>query len=124
MNASTRFLSALLATAVVCVAPAIAADANAAKARMRERVSVIDRLKVSESVGENNRGFLEVRPGGGEAAAVVSAENADRQEVFADTASRTGSSAEVVGRSFAKQIAAASAPGVWIQRENGQWYKK
>lgn len=124
MNASTRFLSALLATAVVCVAPAIAADANAAKARMRERVPVIDRLKVSESVGENNRGFLEVRPGGGEAAAVVSAENADRQEVFADTASRTGSSAEVVGRSFAKQIAAASAPGVWIQRENGQWYRK
>ncbi|GAB1487902.1 hypothetical protein MASR2M8_03440 [Opitutaceae bacterium] len=124
MNTSTRFLSALLATTVVCVAPAIAADANAAKARMRERVPVIDQLKVSEAVGENNRGFLEVRSGGGDAAAVVSAENADRQEVFADTASRTGSSAEVVGRAFAKQIAAASAAGIWIQRENGQWYKK
>ncbi len=124
MNASTRFLSALFATALVCVAPAFAVDANAAKARMRERVPVIDRLKVSESVGENNRGFLEVRSGGDEAASVAASENADRQEVFADTASRTGSSAEVVGRAFAKQIAAASAAGVWVQRENGQWYKK
>ncbi|HEY0967068.1 MAG TPA: DUF1318 domain-containing protein [Opitutaceae bacterium] len=124
MNASTRFLSALFATAIVCVAPAFAADANAAKARMRERVPVIDRLKVSEAVGENNRGFLEVRSGGDEAASVAAAENADRQEVFADTASKAGSSAEVVGRAFAKQIAAASAAGVWVQRENGQWYKK
>lgn len=125
MNDSTRFLSALLVTAVVWVAPALAADAGAAKARMRERVPVIDRLKVSEAVGENNQGFLEVRGGGGgDAASVVSAENTDRQAVFADTASRTGSSAEVVGRAFAKQIAAASASGVWIQRENGQWYKK
>lgn len=125
MNASTRFLSALLVSAVVWVAPAFAAEAGAAKARMRERVPVIDRLKVSEAVGENNQGFLEVRGGGGgDAASVVSAENTDRQVVFADTASRTGSSAEVVGRAFAKQIAAASASGVWIQRENGQWYKK
>lgn len=124
MNASTRFLSALFVTGLVWVAPAFAADANAAKARMRERVPVIDRLKVSEAVGENNRGFLEVRSGGGDAASTVTAENADRQEIFADTAARTGSSAEVVGRSFAKQMAAASAPGVWVQRENGQWYRK
>ncbi len=125
MNVPTRFLSALLVTAVVCVAPAFAADASTAKARMRERVPVIDRLKVSEAVGENNQGFLEARGGGGgDAASVVSSENTDRQAVFADTASRTGSSAEVVGRAFAKQIAAASASGVWIQRENGQWYKK
>ena len=124
MNTSARFFSALLATAVVWAAPAFAADAAAAKTRMRERVPVIDQLKISEAVGETNRGYLEVRAGGGSAAAVVAEENADRQEVFADTAARANSSADVVGRAFAKQIAAASAPGVWLQRENGQWYKK
>lgn len=125
MNASTRFLSALLVTAVVWVVPAFTAAASDAKARMRERVPVIDRFKVSAAVGENNQGFLEVRGGGaGDAAAVVSSENTDRQAVFADTASRTCSSAQVVGRAFAQQMAAASASGVWIQRENGQGYKK
>ena len=97
MNASTRFLSALLVTAVVWVVPAFAAAASDAKARMRERVPVIDRFTVSAAVGENNKGFLEVRGGGaGDAAAVVSSENTDRQAVFADTASRTCSSAQVV----------------------------
>ncbi len=124
MNASARWFSALLVAAVVWAAPAFAADAAAAKARMRERVPVIDQLKLAETVGETNRGFLEVRAGGGDAASVVAEENADRGEVFADTAVRANSSPEVVGRAFAKQIAAASAPGVWLQRETGQWYKK
>jgi uncharacterized protein len=102
-----------------------AADAaNDAKARMRDRVPALDRLKLAEAVGENNRGFVEVRKAEGDAAAVVAAENADRAAVFNDTASRTGSTPDVVGRSFAKQIAAASAPGVWIQREDGNWAKK
>ena len=91
---------------------------------MRERVPAIDRLKLSEAVGENNRGLLEVRKPGGDAAAIVEAENQDRVTVFADTASRAGSSADAVGRAFARQVAAASAAGVWLQREDGAWYKK
>ena len=101
-----------------------AADASEAKGRMRERVAKIDQLKVAEAVGENNRGLLELRKPGGDAAAVVEAENRDRNTVFQDTASRTGTSAEAVGRAFAKQIAAASAHGVWIQKEDGSWTKK
>lgn len=119
-----RFLSLLLATTIVAVAPAIAADAAAARARMRERVSAVDQLKLAGAVGENNRGFLEVRADQGDAGAVVSAENADRREVFAETAARVGSTADAVGRAFAKQIAAASAAGVWVQRETGEWTRK
>ncbi len=102
-----------------------AADAAGdAKARMRERVSSIDRLKIAEVVGESNRGFLEVRKPDNAAAAIVDSENRDRSVVFSETAAKTGSTADMVGRSFARQVAAASAPGVWIQREDGTWVKK
>ncbi len=120
-----RHLFPLLLASFAClVAPAVlsAATPAEAKAHMRERVPAIDKLKLSESVGENNRGFLEARKP--DAEAVVAAENADRAVVFADAASRAGSSADAVGRAFARQVAAASAPGVWLQSEDGKWYRK
>jgi hypothetical protein len=55
---------------------------------------------------------------------LVAAENRDRGIVYAAIAQQTGSTVDTVGRARAKQIAAASAPGVWVQRENGEWYKK
>lgn len=100
-------------------------DAAEAKARMRERVAQIDQLKLAEAIGENNRGLLEVRKADApNAAAIVDAENKDRGTVFNATASRAGTSPDAVGRAFAKQIAAASASGVWVQREDGSWQKK
>ena len=114
----------VLAGCLTGVTTAMAAGAADAKARMRERVSEIDRLKIAGNVGENNRGFLEVRKPADNAAAVVAAENKDRTELFNDTASRTGSTSDAVGRSFAKQIASASAPGVWIQGQDGEWRQK
>ena len=115
----------VLAAAFAGIISLHAADAAGAKAGMRERVGAIDQLKIAEVVGENNRGFLELRKAGDAAgSAAVAAENQDRGVVFADTAARTGSTADAVGRAFAKQIAAASARGVWIQREDGSWIKK
>ena len=121
-----RFFLVLFALLAAFALPAglSAADAGAAKSRMRERVGQIDQLKLAEVVGENNRGFLELRKQDNAASAVVQAENADRSAVFSDTAARTNSSPDAVGRAFAKQIAAASAPGVWVQREDGSWAKK
>ncbi len=119
-----RLLFSFLLTALVFTASAAAGPADEAKARMRERVSAIDALKRDGAVGENNRGHLEVRQPTGDAAEIVAAENADRQVVFADTAAGRGGSAEAVGRIFARQIAAASAPGIWLQRESGEWYRK
>ena len=65
----------------------------------------------------------------------VSRWNADR--VFDSSGPRTWGTMSAIGgfvRDFnydwrrhkvpPKQIAAASAPGVWVQRESGEWYKK
>lgn len=119
----SRILFLLVAVIGLCLSTPLFADpVSDAKARMRDRVPQLDQLKLSEAVGENNRGFLEVRKP--EGASVADAENRDRATVFADTAARAGSTADAVGRAFAKQVAAASAPGVWIQRDDGSWVKK
>ena len=123
-----RNFVSFLALAIVLLAGAAssawAQDAAGAKARMRERVAQLDRLKLAEAIGESNRGYVEVRKPEGDAAAVAEAENKDRGVVFADTAARTGSTADAVGRAFAKQVIAASARGVWVQRDDGSWQKK
>ena len=114
------FAIALLAGA----STAWAQDAAGAKTRMRERVATLDQLKIAEALGENNRGYVEVRKPDNNAAAVADAENKDRALVFSDTAARAGSNPDAVGRAFAKQVIAASAPGVWVQRDDGSWQKK
>lgn len=95
------------------------------KARMAQRLSAVDALKDRQAVGENNRGLLEAR---GQLSAadqqVVSAENADRTSVYQALASKTGSTADAVGRQRAGQIAARSKRGVWLQDPSGQWHQK
>ena len=122
-----KTISRLLIASLLFAVPAMvshAEDLSAIKARMDQRLDRIDQLKAGGAIGENNRGFVEVRDGGGDAASVVAAENADREAVYAAIAARAGSSAEQVGRARARQIAAGSAPGVWLQDESGNWYKK
>jgi uncharacterized protein YdbL (DUF1318 family) len=101
-----------------------AEDLGAIRGRMEKRIPQIDTLKTNGTLGENNRGLLEVRAASGDASAVASAENADRNAVYAAIAAKTGATADNVGKARAKQIAANSAAGVWLQRENGEWYKK
>lgn len=127
MKAFPLFRTLALAVAFLIGLGSIAVgaeDLGAVKARMSQRISQIDQLKSTGAIGENNRGMLEVRGGGGEAGSVVDAENADRSTVYAAIAKQTGSSADQVGRARARQIATSSAPGVWLQREDGGWYKK
>jgi uncharacterized protein YdbL (DUF1318 family) len=102
--------------------PAQAQDLGAIRGRMEQRIGQIDALKTQGVLGENNQGFLEVRSGDDQG--VAAAENADRRAVYAALAKKTGATAAAVGKARAKQIAAASAKGVWVQAENGQWSKK
>lgn len=122
MNSDSRILllAALCATAVV----APAASLDQAKAGMRERVPAIDKLKAAGAVGEANTGLLHVRTPGGETDAIAAAENADRAVLFAELAKRNGGTPEAAGKEFARQLAKATKPGVWVQREDGGWYKK
>ena len=112
------------AALVLTVATVHAQDLNSVKARIAQRLPQIDSSKASGALGENTRGFVEARSTGGDVAALISAENADREVVYAAIAKHSGTSAAVVGAARAKQIAAHSAPGVWLQAETGTWYQK
>lgn len=101
-----------------------AQDLAAVKARMAQRLSKLDELKAKGAIGENNRGLVEARGSDAAAAELISAENSDRATVYAALAKQTGSTADQVGRARAKQLATASAAGVWVQREDGTWQKK
>lgn len=120
LDSRLMILAAFCATAVVAQADAV----GAAKAGMRERVPAIDALKAAGTVGEANTGQLAVRTPGAEAEEVVAAENADRAVIFAELAKKSGGTAADAGKEFARQLAKASKPGVWVQREDGGWYKK
>ncbi|MBI5381609.1 MAG: DUF1318 domain-containing protein [Opitutae bacterium] len=120
-----RLLFSLSALAFLGSAVVRAEDLNAVKQRMSQRLGAIDALRDRGAAGENNRGFVEARGAlSAEENKTVAAENADRSAVYAALAQQTGSSSDAVGRARAKQIAQGSKAGVWLQRENGEWYKK
>jgi hypothetical protein len=123
----TCFRTVLLALALVLGVGAVstrAEDLGTVKARMTERLSKLDQLKASGVLGENNRGMVELRGSDAEAGDVMAAENRDRGIVYAELAKQTGTHPDQVGRARARQIAAASASGVWLQKTDGSWYKK
>jgi uncharacterized protein len=114
----------LFAVLLASTLPALADTKAEILARMESRLAVLGDLKARQVVGENNRGFVELRGSASGAAAVVDAENRDRGEVYAQIARETGASADAVGRSRAKKIAESSRPGTWLQDERGTWFRK
>lgn len=119
-----RFLF-LLVAAGLGAAVVHAQDTGSAKARMEQRLGSIDAAKSRGAVGENNQGFLEARSGaGGEDQKIIAAENEDRRAVYAAIATQTKSDANTVGRARARQLAASSKAGVWIQAADGSWAQK
>ena len=121
MNA--RIITLFAALCLLTVS-AFAESAGDIRKRMEQRLPAIDALKAQEVVGENNRGFLEERKSVAGSAAVVSAENSDREAVYALIAQQTGATSDSVGKARAKQIAANSHSGVWVQDASGSWVKK
>ena len=116
---------ALFAAGCLVTVTAFAASAADLRRQMEARLPAIDAMKTAEAIGENNRGLLEVRPAGkADAATLVAEENRDREAVYALIARQTGATADSVARARAKQIAAHSRPGVWVQDESGAWMKK
>ena len=113
--------------AVFCVmfASLFAEGAADVRRRMEQRLPAIDDLKARQIIGENNRGYVETRqPGAAQDNALLADENRDREAVYALISQQTGQSSDAVGQTRAKQIAANSRPGVWVQNEAGQWHRK
>ncbi len=100
------------------------AGAQDIKARMKDRLPIINELKAKGIVGENNQGFLEFVGGQREKPEVVKAENEDRAVVYAAIAKQQGVSAELVGQRRAAQLRELANPGEWLQNEGGEWVKK
>lgn len=122
MLSLSRSFSALLFLILATLAHA--QDLGAVRQRMNERLPVLDALRSQGAIGEDNRGFTEVREPVEKAAEISTNENRDRGVVYAAIAKQTGSTPEQVGRARARQIAGSAAAGVWLQRENGEWYRK
>lgn len=118
-----RLFAACLALCALTVTVS-AQSAGAIRQRMEQRLPQLDALKAKGAIGENNRGFVEVRDNAGNASSVVSDENRDREAVYALIAQQTGATSDSVGRARAKQIAANARSGVWVQDESGAWKKK
>ena len=119
-----RLITVFAALCVLTVS-VLAESAADIRHRMEQRLPQIDAFKAQEVVGETNRGLLDERKTGvANAAGVVADENRDREAVYAYIAQETGSTADAVGRARAKQIAANSRSGVWVQDETGRWIKK
>jgi uncharacterized protein len=94
------------------------------KQRMIARLPVIKALKGQGIVGENNRGYLQFVGQKKEKEEVVTAENKDRKLVYKAIAKQQGTTAAVVGKHRAVQIANKAQPGEWLQDANGKWYQK
>ena len=116
---------AILAT-LLCIVFAAGAFASAKEIRDRmiARLPEIKALKAKGLVGENNKGYLQFVGQQKEKQDVVTAENQDRQKVYTAIAKQQGTTAELVGKHRAVQIAAKAQPGTWLQDANGKWYKK
>ena len=119
-----RLITLFTAVCLLAVS-AFAESAGDIRKRMEQRLPQIDALKSQEVVGENNRGYLEERKTGVTGASgVAAAENSDREAVYALIAKQTGATSDSVGQARAKQIAANSHAGVWVQDASGKWIKK
>jgi len=93
--------------------------------RMSERLPELDALRLSGHLGENNIGYLESRkeltP---EQETLVSAENGDRKTIYSIIAIKTYSTSKKIGEHRARLISEHSIKGMWLQSEEGEWYKK
>ncbi len=102
----------------------VSASADDIKTRMKKRLPVVKELKAKGIMGENNQGYLQFVGPKKEKADVIAAENKDRKTVYAAIAKQQGTTAELVGKRRALQIAKKAAPGELVQDAGGNWNKK
>lgn len=126
MKSNTFLGIVLLLFAAGFTAQAVGAENLATvRQRMEQRLGAVDALKNKQAIGENNRGFLEVRGSAeGSAGQTVADENSDRRTVYAAIAAETGASPDAVGRKRAEQIASLAKRGHWVQDASGGWRQK
>jgi uncharacterized protein YdbL (DUF1318 family) len=102
----------------------ISASADDIKARMKKRLPVLKELKAKGIVGEDNKGYLQFVGEQKTNADVVAAENKDRKTVYEAIAKQQGTTAELVGKRRALQLAQKANKGEWVQDASAKWLQK
>ena len=110
-----RFLSIMVALPVAAAAALFPIAAGAQS---------LNELRASGAVGEGYDGFARVRKAGGGARSVVDAVNAKRRAIYAERAKEQGTTADQVGRVYARQILGKAPAGTWFLKESGEWVRK
>ena len=101
-----------------------AQDLEEIKNRMLNRKSTVTAMKNKGVIGEGNDGYLHVRTADGKAQQIVAAENNDRRMVNAVIAKREGTTVDNVSRKLSVKMKEVPAPGHWLQKGDGTWYRK
>jgi uncharacterized protein len=101
-----------------------AGNAAEINARMKARLPEIVSLKKAGIIGENNKGYLEYIGSDRQKENIVNAENNDRKIIYKLIAIQQKTTKSYVGKLRANQIAKKADKGYWIQKSNGEWYKK
>jgi uncharacterized protein YdbL (DUF1318 family) len=88
--------------------------------------AAVEAAKAAGTVGEQGDGYLGLVSGAADAAvsAAVKNINAGRAQVYADTASKTGTTAEAAGQATAQQLIAKLPPGQYYKPLGGGWSRK
>ncbi len=121
---SPRFFLFFLMTACLTLVAA-GQSVQSATERIKERLPQVDSLKEEGKVGETSDGYLAAREDlGPREQSILEAENGDRRILYRSVAERTDQTLEAVGRQRAIRIAELARPGVWLQKPNGEWYRK
>ena len=117
----TAAISLLIVSLLFSSASAFGEDI---KARMKARLPILLELKAKGIIGEDFKGYIQFVGQKKEREEVVNAENADREKVYAAIAKQQGTTAELVGKRRALQIAKKAKAGEWLQDQSGKWYQK
>lgn len=88
--------------------------------------AAVDAAKAAGTVGEQADGYLGFVSGSADPAttAAVSAINAGRASVYAQTAAKSGTSAEAAGQATGAQLIARTPGGQFVKPLDGGWSKK
>lgn len=93
--------------------------------RFEQRYPAILKLKATGVVGETHVGYLEiVKDGTAEAQALVTAENADRKQLYERIARDEATTPELVAARNAARNFRKARPGEFLKGPDGQWKQK
>jgi len=89
--------------------------------RRRDRHDALEAFQARGVIGENAKGFVEIRIADSAAEALVTAENRDRLIIFEGVAKKNGTSVEDVRAIYAKNLQEDAPTGTPVQSADGSW---